>query len=61
MQEGKNPVYLKPKSIKEPDSYLGADLSKVYYEDGKHAWLMGSARYVEKVAKNVKKTLGAEG
>ena len=48
---------VKPESIIEPNSYLGADLSKIHYQDGSYAWLMGSANYVEKVVKNVKKTL----
>ena len=48
---------LKPESIIEPNSYLGADLSKIHYDDGSYAWLMGSTNYVDKVIKNIKKTL----
>ena len=48
---------VKPDSIAEPTSYLGADLRKVQYQDGSYAWVMGSANYVDKVVKNVKKTL----
>ena len=49
---------VKPDCIAEPTSYLGADLSKVQYQDGSYAWVMGLANYVDKVVKNVKKDFG---
>lgn len=61
MEMIKDDFTLKPESIMEPTTYLGADLCKVHYEDGSHAWLMGSASYVEKVVKNVKKILNKHG
>ena len=45
---------VKPDSIEEPKTYLGADINKVYYPDGSYAWTMGSESYVKKVVKNVK-------
>ena len=44
---------VKPDSIAEPNSYLGAYLSKVQYQDGSNAWVMGLANYVDKVVNNV--------
>ena len=52
---------VKPESIVEPTLYLGADLNKVYFNDGSFAWSMGSSNYVEKVVKNIKKTLKHDG
>ena len=46
---------VKPESIVEPTLYLGADLNKVYFNDGSSAWLMGSSNYVENVFNNIKK------
>ena len=33
---------IKPDSVEEPKNYLGADINKVHYADGSHAWTMGS-------------------
>ena len=61
MEMIKGKFTVKPESIIEPTSYLGADLSKVHFEDRSFAWLMGSANYVGKVVKNVKKALERDG
>ena len=52
---------VKPSSIEEPKSYLGADISKVYYNDGSYAWCMGSETYVGQAIKNLKKRLEQDG
>ena len=53
---------VKPSSIEEPKSYLGADISKVYYNDGSHAWCMGSeTSYALQAIKNLKKRLEDDG
>ena len=44
-------------TIKEPDIYLGADINKVSFGDGTHAWTMGSKSYVKSVVKNIKAKL----
>ena len=51
---------VKPGSIEEPKTYLGADINKVYYSDGSYAWTMGSQTYVKKVVKNVKVTMAKD-
>jgi hypothetical protein len=38
---------LKPKSVHEPDIYLGANMEKVQLPDGKVEWSMGSKTYVK--------------
>ena len=52
---------VKKDSIEEPKSYLGADISKVYYHDGSYAWSMGSESYLKKVIKNLKKKMTDDG
>jgi hypothetical protein len=52
---------VKPDSIEEPKTYLGADISKVYYPDGSYAWTMGSESYVKKVVKNMKAKMAKDG
>jgi hypothetical protein len=52
---------VKPDSIEEPKTYLGADVSKVYYPDGSHAWTMGSESYVKKAVKNMKAKMAKDG
>ena len=48
-------------TIKEPDQYLGADIGKVTFNDGTHAWTMGSASYIKNAVKNVKARLKEDG
>ena len=48
---------VKPGSIEIPKTYLGADIHKVTYEDGLHAWTMSAESYVKKVIANIKKRL----
>ena len=50
-------VVLKADSIKEPDRYLGATVSKYYFEDGDWAWAMSSEQYVKEAIRNVKNWL----
>jgi hypothetical protein len=38
---------LKPKSVKEPDVYLGANMEKVQLPNGKVEWAMGSRTNVK--------------
>ena len=52
---------IKPDSIKVPDMYLGADIKKVYYPDGSHAWTMGSQTYTKRAVKNLKERLRKDG
>ena len=52
---------VKPSSIEEPKSYLGADIGKVYYGDGSYGWTMGSATYTSQAIKNLKKRMEKEG
>jgi hypothetical protein len=52
---------VKPDSIEEPKTYLGADIGKVYYPDGSYAWTMGSETYVKKVVKNMKAKMAKDG
>ena len=52
---------VKPSSIEEPKSYLGADVDKIYYRDGSYAWTMGSETYVKQAVKNIKKKLEESG
>ena len=44
---------LKEGSIKEPTSYLGADIGKFTLPDKSEAWFMGSENYVKEAIKNV--------
>ena len=52
---------IKPESIKVPDMYLGADIKKVFYPDGSHAWTMGSDTYTKRAVKNLKERLKQDG
>jgi hypothetical protein len=44
---------LKPKSVHEPDIYLGADMEMVQLPNGKVEWAMGSKTYVKNAFKVV--------
>ena len=48
-------------TIKEPDQYLGADINKVFFNDGSHAWTMGSKSYNKNAVKNIKARLAEDG
>ena len=48
-------------TIKEPDQYLGADISKVHFDDGSFAYTMSSESYVKNAVKNVKARLNDDG
>ena len=48
---------VKPGSIVEPKTYLGAGISKAFYPDGSYAWLMSSNDYVREALQNIKKDL----
>ena len=61
MEMVKENFTVKPCSIQEPTSYLGADIGKIYYSDGSYAWTMGSKTYLEKVIKNLKRRILADG
>ena len=56
---------LKPGSVKTPDLYLGARISKFYIpgsDDGdKHVWAMSSDDYVKTAIENVQTELGHVG
>ena len=52
---------VKPSSIEEPTSYLGANIGKFYYEDGSYGWTMGSETYTTQAIKNLKKCMEKEG
>ena len=45
-------VTLKDTSIKEPDQYLGASVSKYEFKDGGWCWAMGSDQYVKEAIRN---------
>ena len=45
---------VKPASIGESKS---ADISQVFYPDGRYVWLMGSSTYVKEVLQNMRKEL----
>ena len=55
MEMIKTSFTVKPSSIGEPTTYLGANINKVYYPDGSYAWTMGSQSYLEQAIKNLKK------
>ena len=44
-------------TIKELDQYLGADIGKVHFIDGIHAWTMGSKSQVKNTVKILKPDL----
>ena len=56
---------LKPGSVKEPDLYLGADVTKWYIDDedqpGKVRWAMSSGKYTKKAVDEVERELHAAG
>ena len=52
---------VKPSSIKEPKSFLGADINKIYYSDGYYGWTMGTETYVTYATKILKKRVATEG
>ena len=59
----KSPIYeflkqkytVKPGSISEPKTYLGAGISKALYPDGSYAWLKSSSNHVRDVTKHQKR------
>ena len=61
MAQIKESFTVKPSSIEEPKSYLGADAGKVYYSDGTYAWTMGAETYTTQAIKNLKKRMSKEG
>ena len=46
---------LKPGSVKEPDQYLGAQISKFQLDDGTYAWALSSDGYVLAAIENVER------
>ena len=48
---------MKPGSIGEPKTYLGAGISNTFYPDGTYPWLMSSNDYVREALWNIKKDL----
>ena len=52
---------VKPFSIEEPKSYLGADINKIYYSDGSYIWTMGAETYVTHAINNPKNRMATEG
>ena len=52
---------VKPFSILETKSYLGADINKIYYRYGSYVWTIGSETYVTHYIKNPKKRMETEG
>ena len=52
---------VKPSSIGEPTTYLGAGIGKVNYSDGSYAWLMSSENYVKEAVKTVKDRVKKDG
>ena len=61
MTQIKESFTIKPSSIEEPKSYLGADIGKVFYEDGSYGWTMGADTYTKHAIKNLKKRIAKEG
>ena len=51
----------KPSIIKEPNSYPGSYIHKIYYINGSYGWKMGVETYVTHVIKNTKKRMATEG
>ena len=49
----KNTFKLKNDTIKEPENYLGADLSKMTTADGRVCWTMSSDQYCKAAVSNV--------
>ena len=52
---------LKDDKIEEPDTYLGAELSKMDNEQGDLCWAMSSDKYCAAMVKNVEETLERKG
>ena len=46
-------VTLKETSIKDPEQYLGASVSKFDFDDGGWCWAMGSEQYVKEAIRNI--------
>ena len=63
MEMVKTSFTVKPSSIEQPTSYLGADIAKLTDSTtGKiTSWTMGSANYCSKAIKNLKAKLKDEG
>ena len=52
---------VKPSSVGGPKVYLGADVGKVFYDDGSYSCYMISDSYVKSEINNVKKRLKEDG
>jgi hypothetical protein len=52
---------VKPRSDKEPDIYLGANVEKVQMPDGREVWAMSPCDYVKNAIKTVKGLLAEDG
>ncbi len=52
---------LKDDKIAEPDVYLGATLSRMKLESGKHCWTMSPEQYVKAAVTNVEEDLAKNG
>ena len=61
MSQIKESFTVKPASIEQPQKYLGADISKVYYADGSYGWTIGSETYITQAVNNLKKRMKQEG
>lgn len=61
MDQVKDNYNVRDSTIKEPDQYLGADIKKIHYNDGTHAWTMASESYVKNAVKNIKERMKDSG
>ena len=61
MKQVQDQYNVRSDTIKEPSKYLGADVRKIYYNDGTHAWTMGSESYVRNAVKNIKEWMKDDG
>ena len=52
---------LKEGSVKEPDAYLGADISKMVMSNGDVAWALSSDTYVKRAVEDVERYLDERG
>ncbi len=51
MDQVKDSFFLKPDSIKTPDKYLGADISRRSRNSNELYWAMGSNQYIKEAVK----------
>ena len=61
MEMLKDSYTVREDTIKESDQYLGADIAKVYFNDGTYAWTMGACSYCKNAIKNIKVRLSEDG